>query len=136
MILCTVQGHTIEGTITSKKEIGDTEAVVSTLCEVKDETKVITFSTMEEIPEVAQLEVDLGQTGDEDEESIPEETVFLSEGNSSKKGGDYGLLRSMDDSDAVIMISPEDMAMMEQLMLQMDDDEELFDCGDEMRRSR
>jgi len=39
-------------------------------------------------------------------------------------------------SEGVIMINQEDLDMMGQLMLQLDDDQELFDCGDECREYR
>jgi hypothetical protein len=136
VILCTDQGHTIEGTILSKKDISKTDAVVvsSVQVEVADETKVLTFSMVEEGEEESSEEP--SQDDDDDKSLEPDVSLFFPKVESKLDGPHSSLIRSMEDSDNVIMISPEDMAMMEQLMLQMDDDDELFDCGDEMGRRR
>ena len=149
VVISTSEGHTIEGTIASKQEIlsEDSRApIVKSAWLVDNEMKILTFSLLEEA-------IDITATPTEKEEvSIPDITVKVddkkddtntntnNDTNKNKEGqGDEerkkreARRRRLDDSDTVIMISPEDLAMMEQLMLQLDDDRELFDCGDDDR---
>lgn len=133
VVLYAKGGAEIEGSISAKDDIVDADATVRFLCQVNDEMRLVTFS-----PKEAE---DNAVPSSQSALLPPPQIRRLDVGTLTKKesrpGGDLATSRRlpMCDSEAVIMISSDDMAMVQQLLLDMQDDEELFDCGDEMMPS-
>ena len=140
------EGQTVEGTVVSRQSLNDTSSIIKLAIEVDGEMKLLSFSFLPEedtAPEVQPGSESLVFT-DQDEVSIPGSSYLASGENLSSEhrqhsqkeenttpenqGTDAEKMLKFDDSDAVILISPDDLALMKVLtnMIQVDLAEQLL----------
>lgn len=128
VVLRTDQGHTIEGTITSTDG-----TMINNLSKVNKETLAVAF--MEEgTGKSALAQVDVQDIAITDSPPVtPKREVNIKkvkEASHEKRPSNHKHVAS----EAVIMISPDDLSMMFELLSQQEDGEELFDCRDMDKR--